>query len=67
MGEAIYEIGVEDDGVPAGLSDEDLKSSLETVEKMAKQINADTSGMQTTRLLKYNSIFQCIIDKVYCF
>ncbi len=49
MGEAIYEIGVEDDGVPAGLSDEDLKSSLETVEKMAKQINADTSGMQTTR------------------
>jgi GTPase len=44
MGEAIYEIGVEDDGNPTGLSEPELKASLETLEQMAKQLNADISG-----------------------
>jgi GTPase len=41
MGEAFYEIGVEDDGTPSGLSEEDMKKSLATLEKMAKELNAD--------------------------
>lgn len=43
MGEAIYEIGVEDDGVPAGLSEEDLAASIHTLERMAKQLSADVT------------------------
>ncbi len=45
MGEAIYEIGVEDNGVPAGLSQDDLDQSIKTLEKMAKELSADVSGM----------------------
>ena len=36
-GEAIYEIGVEDCGQMAGLSDEELQASLKTLEKMASK------------------------------
>ena len=39
--EAIYEIGVEDDGTPLGLSDEDLESSLLTLERMCKALDCD--------------------------
>jgi len=35
QGEAIYQIGVEDCGMLAGLSDTDMKASLETLQKMA--------------------------------
>ena len=41
MGEAFYEIGVEDDGTPSGLSEEDMKLSLATLERMAKELSAD--------------------------
>lgn len=34
-GEAIYEIGVSDDGLLCGLSQDDLDSSLQTLSKMA--------------------------------
>jgi len=43
MGEAIYEVGVEDSGVPAGVSEEEMTKSLETLEKMGKELNADIS------------------------
>jgi len=35
QGEAIYEIGVEDSGLLAGLSDAEMKASLETLQTMA--------------------------------
>ncbi len=35
-GEAIYEIGVEDNGLMTGLSEEDLESSLDTLREMAR-------------------------------
>ncbi|MHA1121350.1 MAG: GTP-binding protein [Candidatus Heimdallarchaeota archaeon] len=41
LGEAIYEIGVEDNGYPKGLSDKELKLSIETLTKMAQELNAD--------------------------
>ena len=34
-GEAIYEIGVSDDGLLCGLTRDDLESSLQTLNKMA--------------------------------
>ncbi len=40
QGEAIYEIGVEDNGLMTGLSDEDLDSSLDTLREMARRLEA---------------------------
>ncbi len=37
QGEAIYEIGVEDNGVCAGLNDADLEASLATLRTMAQR------------------------------
>lgn len=36
-GEAVYQIGVEDNGMLVGLSDEDLKASLKTLRRMAEK------------------------------
>ncbi len=44
-GEAIYEIGVEDDGNPSGLSEQELAASIETLEKMAKELSANASSI----------------------
>ncbi|XP_070571097.1 GTP-binding protein 2-like isoform X2 [Ptychodera flava] len=43
QGEAIYEIGVEDNGMLAGLSDEDLDASLKTLNRMAEKLGASTT------------------------
>merc|ERR1719188_1945175 len=40
QGEAIYEIGVEDNGLMTGLSDEDMDSSLGTLREMARRLGA---------------------------
>ena len=40
LGEAIYEIGVMDDGRVVGLSEEELKTSLKNLEEAAKRIGA---------------------------
>ena len=37
QGEAFYEIGVEDNGIFAGLTDEEMAASLETLDQMAKR------------------------------
>ena len=39
-GEAIYEIGVKDNGVLAGLSNSEIDSSLQTLAQMALQLDA---------------------------
>ena len=41
QGEAIYEIGIEDNGYPKGISEEELESSIATLEKMANQLHAN--------------------------
>jgi GTP-binding protein 1 len=43
MGEAVYEIGVSDDGMPTGISDDDLAKSLENLSLMAGELDADTT------------------------
>lgn len=42
-GEALYEIGVEDDGTALGLSESDLQSSLQNLAEMARRLNAEIS------------------------
>lgn len=48
-GEAFYEIGVEDDGYPRGLSDQELEKSIETLTKMAKALNAEIFPLYTRK------------------
>lgn len=43
QGEAIYEIGVEDNGLVVGLPEKELQSSLKTLELMATKLGATTS------------------------
>ena len=40
QGEALYLLGVRDDGFPEGISEEDFRESLQTLRRMAKGINA---------------------------
>jgi len=40
QGEAIYEIGVEDNGLMTGLSEDDMDSSLDTLREMARRLGA---------------------------
>ena len=46
QGEAIYEIGVEDNGVVVGLPEKELTSSLKTLELMASKLGATTSVLR---------------------
>lgn len=43
MGEAIYEIGVEDNGTPSGLTEEELNQSIESLQKIGKVLGADVT------------------------
>lgn len=43
QGEAIYEIGLRDDGYPRGVSEKELKASLKTLKRMAAELNADVT------------------------
>ncbi|GCB80766.1 hypothetical protein scyTo_0022705 [Scyliorhinus torazame] len=40
-GEAVYQIGVEDNGLLIGLSDDELRASLKTLRRMAEKVGAD--------------------------
>ena len=44
--EAVYEIGVEDDGNPLGLSSEDLEESLMNLKRMAESVGCDMTVQQ---------------------
>ncbi|MGC9780685.1 MAG: elongation factor 1-alpha [Candidatus Heimdallarchaeota archaeon] len=46
LGEAIYEIGIEDNGYPKGLTERELKSSIKTLKKMAKELNASVTVLR---------------------
>jgi len=45
-GEAIYEIGVDDSGVPTGLSKEDLRETLHTLRTMASKLGASVTVLR---------------------
>ncbi|KAG7262211.1 hypothetical protein CRUP_012888 [Coryphaenoides rupestris] len=67
-GEAVYQIGVEDNGMLVGLSEDDMRTSLETLHRMAKKVGADIA-MLTERELEDDSeeprkIAEVLIRKV---
>ena len=48
-GEAFYEIGIKDDGFPIGINDEDYKESINNLEIIAKECNANISLVSKKR------------------
>ena len=55
QGEAIYEIGVEDNGLMTGLSDVDMDSSIETLREMARRLEATIQvSLRSLPHLTYN-------------
>jgi len=42
-GEALYEIGLDDNGFARGLSDEDLEKSITNLKKMASNLTCEVS------------------------
>ncbi|XP_056442681.1 GTP-binding protein 2-like [Gadus chalcogrammus] len=53
-GEAVYQIGVEDNGMLVGLGQEDMKASLHTLQRMAEKVGADITVLRE-REVEYNS------------
>lgn len=54
-GEAIYEIGVEDNGMFVGITREELDSSLTTLNVMASKLNAHTTLLRRHVVENVNS------------
>lgn len=63
-GEAIYEIGVEDNGSLAGLSSCDLTASLQTLQQMALKLGATTTVLREKQLDNNRSIAEVLVRKV---
>lgn len=64
-GEAIYEIGVEDTGMLTGLSVDDMKSSLYTLDQMADKLGATTSVLRERSVRKDKMVAEVLVRKVY--
>ncbi|XP_041921167.1 GTP-binding protein 2-like [Alosa sapidissima] len=67
-GEAVYQIGVEDNGLLVGLSEDDMKASLKTLHRMAEKVGADITVLRE-REVDYDSdiprkIAEVLIRKV---
>lgn len=54
LGEAIYEIGVEDSGILLGLTQEELEASMKTLRRMAKQLGASLTVIREKNLVGVN-------------
>lgn len=50
QGEAIYEIGVSDNGALEGLTDEDMQTSLNTLTEMAEKLGASSDVLRVKRI-----------------
>ncbi|KAF5284739.1 hypothetical protein FQA39_LY04464 [Lamprigera yunnana] len=64
QGEAIYEIGVEDNGSLAGLSTCDLNASLLTLEKMALRLGATTTVLRGRQLDNGRNVAEVLVRKI---
>ncbi|XP_051980929.1 GTP-binding protein 2-like [Xyrauchen texanus] len=67
-GEAVYQIGVEDNGLLVGLSEDDMRASLKTLHRMAEKVGADITVLRE-REVDYDSdelhrIAEVLIRKV---
>ncbi|XP_075997857.1 GTP-binding protein 2 [Genypterus blacodes] len=67
-GEAVYQIGVEDNGMLVGLPEEDMRASLKTLHRLAEKVGADIAVLRQ-REVEYDSevphkIAEVLIRKV---
>ena len=61
QGEAIYEIGVEDNGLMTGLNDDDMISSIETLREMARRLEATIQVSLSKKIsVKMHKIIKCL-------
>ncbi|KAI8332210.1 P-loop containing nucleoside triphosphate hydrolase protein [Chlamydoabsidia padenii] len=51
-GQALYELGVNDDGTLTGLSDQDMSATLDTLRRMAEALNAEVSIVRELKINK---------------
>ncbi|XKL59482.1 hypothetical protein PGB90_000498 [Kerria lacca] len=63
-GEAIYEIGVKDNGVLAGLSDSEISSSLQTLEQMSLQLDASMTILRKREIENDKKVIEVLIRKI---
>jgi GTPase len=64
LGEAIYEIGVNDNGHLYGLNEEDMEKSLETLKKMATRLGASVSIIRERKVANLKKAAEVLIRKV---
>ncbi|KAK9696231.1 Elongation factor Tu GTP binding domain [Popillia japonica] len=64
QGEAIYEIGVEDNGVLTGLSNNDMMNSLQTLKQMAVKLGATTTTLRERILDNGRCVTEVLVRKV---
>lgn len=64
-GEAIYEIGVEDDGALAGLQNCDMAASLQTLKQMAVKLGASCSVLRERTLDNGKKVAEVLVRKVF--
>ena len=63
-GEALYELGVSDSGVPHGLNDEELEKSMETMKILAEANNAEANIVYIkSGKMKDHSIVEVLVRK----
>ena len=66
-GEAIYEMGVEDDGMMTGLSEDDMDHSLETLQEMARRLGATVQVLRQRKIpcgLEFKTVAEILVRKV---
>lgn len=64
QGEAIYELGVEDNGLLVGLTEDELRASMHTLEHMAERLpNSLWRDLNSEKYLKFLKSFFSVI---YC-
>jgi len=64
QGEALYRIGVEDDGTLTGVSREELQESIDTLYKMAQPIGASITELQKRKVGEGKFIMEVLVRKV---
>ena len=62
-GEAIYEMGVEDNGIMTGLSEEDMDSSLDTLQEMARRLGATVQVLRQ-RNIDTRTVAEILVRKI---
>ena len=63
-GEAIYEMGVEDNGIMTGLSEEDMDSSLDTLQEMARRLTATVQVLRQRKVDNLRTVAEILVRKV---